>query len=271
MDYLNLTDTENLLVENYVDFLIALVEYGNMPHSTWEQEPHHFRLITGCEDQEFNAVFSLEEPIVDGNKIKQYVQKMAEYGFPWIWVLKESENFQQMETALESFGLKKQIADQGMIGAPKTFSTDFPDVKVRQVQTLFDLEIWLDIYERIFFGEPAPLIKQMFRKAILEAGFNEKSPFKADIAYVNGNPVGCNLMFYSHEKTVGGFWCVGVLEEMRGKGIAKAMINVRMAEMVEKNIPYAVTWLDKNGILFSNFSKLGLETKLRLTTFEGLL
>jgi GNAT superfamily N-acetyltransferase len=268
MEHLSLTDTENLLVENYVDFLVALVEYGNMPHSTWEQEPHHFRLISGCEDPDCNAVFSLEEPLTDPVKIRQYIQKMKEYGFPWVWVLRDSENFRLMENALESHGLVKQAPSQGMIGTPKMFDLDFSEVKVSQVLTPYDLEIWLTLYENVFFQTEIPLIKQMFRKTLFEAGLNTHSPLQADIAYVDNQPVGCNLMFYSHEGEVGGFWCVGVLPNMRGKGIAKAMINARMQDMIDKKIPYAVTWLDQNGILFSNFSKLGFETKLKFTTFE---
>lgn len=267
MDNPILTPIENLLVENYVDLLIALVEYGNMPLSTWEQEPHHFRLVTGCEDEELNAIFSLEEPISDPTKIKHHLQKMQATGLPFNWILRDHPDFIYMETLLTECGLKKQPASQGMIGAPKLLDANFPNVRVVPVQNEHQLELWLDLYEKSFFDGPAPSSKMLFRKTLHEVGLNEKSPLQADIAFLNDEPVGCNLLFYSHNRSVGGFWCVGVLPKARGQGIAKSLINVRMQEMIDNHTPHAMTWIDQNGTLLPHFTKLGLEMKMKLNTF----
>lgn len=266
MDNPVLTPIENLLVENYVDLLIALVEHGNMPQSTWEQEPHHFRLISGCEDEEFNAIFSLEEPISDPARLKHHIQKMQEAQFPFNWVLRDHPDFLYMEAQLTELGMKKESPSQGLIGPPKVIDLK-SDVQILPVHNEHQLELWLDLYEKSFFDHPVPLMKLMFRKVLHELGLNESSPMQADIALYNDEPVGCNLMFYSHNKTVGGFWCVGTLPKARGKGVAKALIQYRMQEMIDQGIPHAVTWVDKNATLLPHFNKLGMEMKMRLNTF----
>lgn len=271
MEQATLTDLQTLLVENYVDFLIALVELGNMPHSTWEQEPHHFRLITGCEDEECNAIFSLEEPLLDPNKIKDYIAKMRAAHFPWVWMLKDTEPFHKMGELLQTFGLKSDSFSQGMIGPPQTYGRPFPGIDIAPVRTPQELELWLDVYERSFFQTEAPLCRKLFRRTLLESGLHPKSRFQPDLAYFNGELAGCNLLFYSHARKVGGFWCVGVLQEMRRRGIAQALIDSKMREMLDQHTPYALTWLDKNRFLFSNFSQLGLEPRLQLAAFEGPL
>lgn len=257
------TTPENLLVEHYIKFLIALVEHGNMPASTWEEEPHLLRLVSGVEDEEFNAIFSMEEPMRDPVKIKQQIARMSSFGLPFTWVLPDHDNFRYMESLLVEQGMNKQLPSQGLIGAPKIQEIPQNEVRVMAVTNEPQIDLWLDIYQKSFFDGPLPLLKQLFYKVLMDP----ESPFKADVAFLNNEPAGCNLMFYSHGGQVAGFWCTGVLPEVRGKGIAKALIHKSMEKLSFEKVPYAAVWLDQNGTLLPHFTRLELEPKIRLTCF----
>ena len=172
-------------------------------------------------------------------KVAAVVKRFRENGLPMGWFLNTELERQNLAPLLLDEEFERTVEFPAMVAPLQDLGRvrpDTPDCKIQEVLTLESLEVWMDVLQRVFKTPEG--LSPLFTSPLTLKGMGPDQPLRYFIASVSGVAVGVSAA-YCHG-SVAGIYCVGTLEEARGRGVGSAVTFAAMETSAQTGMTRAI-------------------------------
>jgi predicted GNAT family acetyltransferase len=128
---------------------------------------------------------------------------------------------------------------------------EIEELEIVKVTKEKQLDIWNDIL-LVSFSFPKDIMEKFFLDFLAH---KNESNYNAFLGYYQEKPVAVSLVCYN--SGVAGIYCVGTVEEARGKGIGTAMTHIALVDAKKRG--YEIAILQSSEMGYSVYKKMGFE------------
>lgn len=189
------------------------------------------------------------------DKINKVIEYFSNRNLPFFWVTGPCTKPENLADILVTeYDFVAPTAQPGMaydLNQLEEKSKLIENLELVKVTSYDEFQLWGDILVKSF-GMNVELLKDYFIRVISQKNEDKQSVF---LGYYDGKAVGTALVYY--ETGVAGIYCIGTLEDTRGKGIGTAMTYETMHDAKEKGYEVAILHASEMG--FSVYKRLGFK------------
>jgi GNAT superfamily N-acetyltransferase len=245
---MNSQDISRLIEYNTAEFFLNL---GRLNKDEVLDTPEIKYIFTkNWQSRIFMANFSE----LDASKnILKIISRLKELNIHVLWFVTPMSRPKNLEKLLKDHGFTYQNNWKAMAIDLKTMPEQFniPEgLEIKEVHSLEELKIWTDVLVKSF---EFPIIES-YKKYFINAGI-ENLNFNYYLGFFNGKAVAISILFKG--RRAAGIFYIGTLQESRGKGIAKAMVNYLLNEA--KNEGYNFSVLQASALGYPLYKKIGFK------------
>jgi GNAT superfamily N-acetyltransferase len=227
------------------------------PNVDWHEDRAFTRYITGLPDPYGNIVWNahLGDNPTDA-EIAAILAPVASRNVPALWVAGPTSEPSNLPKRLLSHGFAAADACPAMaIELKEVRAVPIPkEAAVEEVCDDSALAAWLEVLAE--GSSIVPEVAAAFGHWPKHLGLSPRSPMRAFLARLDGEPVSCSLLFL--DAGIAGIYCVATKPAARGKGLGSAMTMLPLLEA--RKAGYQVGVLQASAMGEPIYRKIGFHT-----------
>lgn len=242
-------DIANLIEHNTAEFFVELGRLNKDEICDTSQIKYIFS--KNWQSRIFMANFN---ELNSSDKVRNIISRIKELNIPVLWFVTPMSRPKSLKKILNDYGFNYQNSWRAMAIDLKTVPEKFelPDcMQIKRALNLDEIKNWTDVLVESF---QFPFIVTSYKKYFINAGIDDLN-FNYYSGYLNGKAVVSSIFFKG--KFAAGIFYIGTIPEVRGKGIAQAMVNYILNKAKKEGYMFCVLQASEMG--YPLYKKIGFK------------